>query len=288
MSATEPPLTGAPDTPLDRFELVTRAVSGVVMAAAAVVGVAGGGFWFSAIVAVTAVVALREWHRLINLGPRHGISPELLATGLSVVVAVMLIYVRHAAGLSTLIVAAGGVVAGILALWRKKPILLHMLGAVYIGGPALALVALRQDHEHGGWIVLGVFVAVWAADIGALLLGRLIGGPKLAPALSPSKTWAGFLGGTAMAALAFALYVALLGGSISNALIFGAFLAVIGHGGDLFESWVKRLFRAKNSGGLIPGHGGMLDRIDSLLFAAPVAAGLVFLAHFDPLAGVAL
>jgi phosphatidate cytidylyltransferase len=139
---------------------------------------------------------------------------------------------------------------------------------------------------HGGWIVLGVFIAVWAADIGALFVGRLIGGPKLAPALSPNKTWAGFWGGVIFAGLAETLYVAVLGGPIANALIFGAFLALVGHAGDLFESWVKRRFRAKNSGTMIPGHGGMLDRVDSLLFAAPVAAGLVFLVHFDPVVGV--
>lgn len=286
MSATEPPLARTQNAPLERYELVYRAISGVVMAVAAVAGVYGGGLIYCAIVAVAAIAALREWHRLINGGPRHGVSAEMLATSLSVVVAIGLIYAQHRAGLPTLVVAVGGVFAGIFALFHKKSVPLHMLGAAYIGGPALALVALRQDYVHGGWIVLGVFIAVWAADIGALFFGRLIGGPKLAPALSPSKTWAGFYGGILLATLAEALYVALLGGNIANALIFGAILALVGHMGDLFESWVKRLFRAKNSGGLIPGHGGMLDRIDSLLFAAPVAAGLVFVAHFDPLAGV--
>lgn len=285
MNVHEPPSTSTAAPA--RYELLTRVLSGVVMAVAAITAVVGGGLFFSAFAAVTAVASLREWHRLINnYQPRHGVTPEMVATSLTVVIAVMLIYVQHKAGWPTLIVACGSVVAGILALMQKKPVAFHMAGAAYIGGPALALVAFRQDYAHGGWIVLGVFVVVWATDIGALLFGRLIGGPKLAPALSPAKTWAGFVGGTVMGGLASALYVAILGGPIVNALIFGVFLALIGHGGDLFESWVKRCFRAKNSGGLIPGHGGMLDRIDSLLFAAPVASGLVFLAHFDPLAGV--
>lgn len=286
MSATEPPSITAASARLDRHELIYRAISGVVMAGAAVAGVAGGGLIYCAIVAVTAIAALREWHRLINGGPRHGISAEMVATALPVVVAIGIIYVEHRAGLPTLVVAAGGALAGAFALFHKKSVPLHMLGAAYIGGPALALVALRQDYAQGGWIVLGVFIAVWAADIGALFFGRLIGGPKLAPALSPSKTWAGFFGGILLATLAEGLYVGLLGGALASALIFGAILALFSHAGDLFESWVKRLFRAKNSGGLIPGHGGMLDRIDSLLFAAPVAAGLVFVLHFDPLAGV--
>ncbi|MGQ0741633.1 MAG: phosphatidate cytidylyltransferase [Alphaproteobacteria bacterium] len=286
MSATEPPLVQTRSSSLDRSELLARAVSGVVMAVAAVAGVAGGGVLFSAIAAVTAMAALREWHRLINGGPRHGISPEMLVTVGSVIVAVVLIHVRHEAGLPTLIVGTGGVVAGLIALARKKPAALHMLGAAYIGGPALALVALRHDYEHGGWIVLGVFAAVWAADIGALFFGQLIGGPKLAPVLSPHKTWAGFVGGIAAGAAAEVLYIVLLGGLPGRAFVFGVLLALAGNMGDLFESWIKRMFRAKNSGGLIPGHGGVLDRIDSLLFAAPFASGLVFLLGFDPLVGI--
>jgi phosphatidate cytidylyltransferase len=277
--------TAAP-TP-SRFEWVARAISGVVMAMAAVAGVAGGGLFFTLIIAISAIAGLREWHRLVNGGrPRHGVTPEMIVTSLSVVAGVLFIYFEHSSALPMLILVLGGGFAGILAALRKSPVLLHAVGALYIGGPALALVALRQDHMHGGWIVLGVFIAVWAADIGALFFGRLIGGPKLAPVLSPNKTWAGFWGGVIFAAVAEALYVAVLGGPIVNALIFAAFLAIVGHAGDLFESWVKRRFRAKNSGTMIPGHGGMLDRVDSLLFAAPIAAGLVFLAHFDPVAGV--
>jgi phosphatidate cytidylyltransferase len=277
--------TAAPTS--SRFEWIARAISGVVMAMAAVAGVAGGGWFFTLIIAISAVAGLREWHRLINGGrPRHGVTPETSVTSLSVITGVLFIYFEHSSALPMLILVVGGGLAGIFAALRKSPVLLHAAGALYIGGPALALVALRQDHMHGGWIVLGVFIAVWATDIGALFFGRLIGGPKLAPALSPNKTWTGFWGGVIFAAVAEALYVAVLGGPVVNALIFGAFLAIVGHSGDLFESWVKRRFRAKNSGTMIPGHGGMLDRVDSLLFAAPLAAGLVFLAHFDPVAGV--
>ncbi len=272
-----------------RFEWIARAISGVVMALAAIAGVAGGGLFFPLIIAIAAIAGLREWHRLINGGaPRHGITPEMIATSTAVIAGVLYIYFEHSSALPMLILVLGGGLAGLFAALRNSPVLLHAVGALYIGGPALALVALRQDHAHGGWIVLGLFIAVWAADIGALYIGRLIGGPKLAPALSPNKTWAGFWGGVIAAALGEAIYVAVLGGPIVNALIFGGILALAGHAGDLFESWVKRRFRAKNSGTMIPGHGGMLDRVDSLLFAAPVAAGLAFLAHFDPVAGVTL
>jgi phosphatidate cytidylyltransferase len=128
-------------------------------------------------------------------------------------------------------------------------------------------------------------VAVWAADTAALFVGRMVGGPRLAPVLSPNKTWAGFAGGLVAAALAEAAYFAVVAAYNGTAVtaelgqyaFFGLFLGVMAACGDLFESWVKRQFRAKNTGTLIPGHGGMLDRIDSLLFAAPAAAAFLFI-----------
>jgi phosphatidate cytidylyltransferase len=113
----------------------------------------------------------------------------------------------------------------------------------------------------------------------------MVGGPRLAPALSPNKTWSGFVGGLIAAALAEAAYfavVALYNGTspatdLGGYAMFGLFLGVMAAFGDLFESWVKRQFRAKNTGTLIPGHGGMLERIDSLLFAARAAAAFLFL-----------
>jgi phosphatidate cytidylyltransferase len=135
---------------------------------------------------------------------------------------------------------------------------------------------------QGATLVGGLFVAVWTADTGALLFGRMIGGPKLAPVLSPNKTWAGFLGGTLAAGTAEALYAGILGGNALSGLMLGIFLALVGHCGDLFESWVKRQFHAKNTGHLIPGHGGMLDRIDSILFAAPLYAALVVFVGVHP------
>src|SRR6266446_2649469 len=158
------------------------------------------------------------------------------------------------------------------------------LRAVYVGLSVVALVLLRNE-PRGSAIVGGLFVAVWTADTAALLLGRLIGGPKLAPDLSPNKTWAGFVGGTLAAGAAESIYVFLSGGAVLEGALFGVILALAGHFGDLFESWVKRQFRAKNTGKLIPGHGGMLDRIDSLLFAAPVCTALIYLAGFNPWLG---
>lgn len=151
------------------------------------------------------------------------------------------------------------------------------LGLAYVLVPCLSLIWLRNESEDP-LLVLILFVCIWASDTGAYAAGRLIGGPKLAPKISPNKTWAGLFG--AMAASGAVLVGALFwrstiapdGGMVLVAALLGAGIAVVGQAGDLFESWVKRRFGAKDSGTLIPGHGGALDRLDSMLFVAPAAA----------------
>lgn len=241
---------------------------------------------FPVVIVACALAAVREWHRLVNAGR---MAREMIPTALALAGAAGLAYLKGTPGPALLVIAFGGALAAASAALRRGATLWaipwHGFGAPYIGLTVLALVILRGE-PRGAAIVGALFVAVWAADTGALAFGRAIGGPKLAPGLSPNKTWAGFLGGTAVAALAESLYVFLLDGSAGKAAMFGAVLAVAGHVGDLFESWVKRQFRAKNTGRLIPGHGGMLDRIDSLLFAAPVCAALIYYdAAFNPLLG---
>ena len=265
-----------------RFELPARAMSGIVMGAAAVGALAAGGILFGCFVAIAAIAALREWHRLVNGGR---FAREMLPTSLAVIGAISLIRLDAGLGIAVtaILLGAGGaaLVSALRSGAQRWPIPWHAFGAVYIGLPVLALVLLR-DAPRGAAIVGALFVAVWTTDTGALLFGRLIGGPKLAPGLSPNKTWAGFLGGTIAAAVAETIYTWVIGGSTLRAIMLGVLLALASHCGDLFESWVKRQFRAKNTGSLIPGHGGMLDRIDSVLFAAPACAGLLLFSELNP------
>lgn len=123
-------------------------------------------------------------------------------------------------------------------------------------------------------------------DTGALIVGNLVGGARLWPSLSPNKTWAGTVGGIVAAAAAEAAFVTLVGGHALIGVLLGSGIAVVAHCGDLFESWVKRVFRRKDSGSMIPGHGGVLDRIDSTLSTAPCLAALVLIAGINPLLGV--
>jgi phosphatidate cytidylyltransferase len=268
-----------------RFELPARAASGLVMAAAAISSVLAGGLFFAVIVALGGAAALREWHRLVNLGR---MARETIPTVLALIAVISLALMPGGMPAAWAAMALGAVGAAALYLMRRAgklwPVPWHAFGAFYVGVPALALIVLRQA-PHGAVLIGALFVAVWMSDICALFAGRLIGGPKLAAALSPNKTWAGFFGGLLGAAAGEALYILFVGGAVPQGVLFGIIVAFAGVWGDLFESWVKRQFQAKDSGRLIPGHGGMLDRIDSLLFAAPVCAVLILLLGFNPLTG---
>ena len=279
MTGSQPSL---PNSTASRIELPARAASAVVMGVAAVGAVFTGGLLFATIVAACAIAALREWHRLINGGR---LAREMIFTSLAVVAAVLLVPLEGGLRIALIAIGLGAGCAALSAALRRGaalwPIPWHGFGAIYIGLSVVALALLRSE-PRGSAIVGGLFVAVWTADTAALLVGRLIGGPKLAPDLSPNKTWAGFVGGTLAAAAAEAAYVYFVGGAVLEGAFFGMFLALAGHLGDLFESWVKRQFRAKNTGNLIPGHGGMLDRIDSLLFAAPTCVALIYFVGFNP------
>ena len=160
---------------------------------------------------------------------------------------------------------------------RRRPLWLAA-GFVYIAVPCIALSWLRATPETGLAIILWLLAVVWATDIGAYFAGRGIGGPKLAPRISPKKTWAGLAGGMIAAGAVGAVTAAVLELPGTLGLIaFSMALAVVAQGGDLVESAVKRHFKVKDSGTIIPGHGGLLDRLDGLLTAAPAVAAVALM-----------
>jgi phosphatidate cytidylyltransferase len=143
-----------------------------------------------------------------------------------------------------------------------------VFGLPYIASFALALLSLRATPDTGMVLVFYLLAVVWGADIGGYIAGRLIGGPKLAPAISPNKTWAGFFGGIVLATVCGGSVMLAFGARNAWAGLLLAFgLAVVSQLGDLFESWVKRRADVRQSSNLIPGHGGVLDRIDGLIVA---------------------
>jgi len=180
-------------------------------------------------------------------------------------------------GLALLPVALGGpAVWWFAARDRGKPAVSLAAGVAYIGTACVSLLWLRADAASGLSNVLLLLLIVWASDIGAYLVGRLVGGPRLAPMISPGKTWSGAVGGLLAAALVGG--IAAVGfeqaGLFWRIVLFATGLGIVAQAGDLAESAIKRRFGVKDSGWLIPGHGGLFDRLDAVLAAAPVAAAL--------------
>ena len=167
-------------------------------------------------------------------------------------------------------------------LWRLRPAphaaLKLAAGWLYVVAGAGALYWLRSDSVAGLIDVLFLLVVVWSSDIGAYLAGRLIGGPKLAPTISPGKTWSGAAGGLVGAMLVGLLVSRVAApGPVLHALVVAGGLSVASQLGDLLESALKRHYGVKDSSRLIPGHGGLFDRLDGVLAAAPAAALLAVL-----------
>ncbi len=190
-----------------------------------------------------------------------------------VLIAVTIAAVFHGGYYFAILVAAGA--TAVFYEWTRVT---RGWGASwYVGGflytliAALALLWIRDRADNGVALVMWVFLIVWATDVGAYFAGRAIGGPKLAPVISPKKTWAGFYGGVAAATVLGTSWVYLTGLGTTYLLLAPLFSAAA-QGGDLFESWMKRRAGVKDSGSMLPGHGGVFDRLDGLLPVAVLTA----------------
>lgn len=263
------------------WDWVTRPLFGFALIAVVVAALYYGAPYVALAGAIAGIAGAREWHRLVG---ERVYGPCFLLACITLLAALGATVAFPTRPYAWEILGSGAVLVGALAAIRGQFVFWHGFGPVYLGLAMLALVVLR-GQPNGAWIIAGMFIAIWATDTGALFTGNLIGGPRLWPSVSPSKTWAGTFGGIVIAAVSEAIYVKLLGGSPVFAGLFGAGIAIVSVLGDLFESWVKRVFQRKDSGGMIPGHGGMLDRIDSTLAVAPVLTALVIFAGLKPLFG---
>jgi phosphatidate cytidylyltransferase len=246
-------------------ELRLRIVSGVILGVMVLAVTWAGGIWFRSLATIIMVLMHYEFSSMSGAPVKAPLANAIgwlavLAAGVFILTSVptmALAAIVIGAGASAFIGARHG--AG---LWSATAV-------VYAGFSGLALAEIRGDGLFGLFAMLFVIAIVWSTDILAYFCGRSLGGPKLAPRISPGKTWSGALFGAA-AGVAAGLGVALAirqGGGWSVPFIALA-LSVASQMGDLFESWVKRRFGAKDSSHLIPGHGGVMDRVDGLVFAA--------------------
>ncbi len=260
-------------------DLKVRVLSAIVLAPVALGATWVGGWLFAVLLAAAALIMAQELTRLLYALSGAGSvgTREAVGLGLTALVAIAL----ATAGLPAGALAAGGAALGFALAgrsWSGRSLLPALVAYPYLVLPLVALIWLRNDPAWGLAAVLWVLATVWAIDICAYFAGRLIGGPKLAPRISPKKTWAGLLGGMAGAAAVGVVTSLWIGiGSPALLALVGIGMAVVEQAGDFLESALKRRAGVKDSGSLIPGHGGILDRVDGLVTVAAGAALLALL-----------
>lgn len=229
------------------------------------------GTWLFAIIAAFGGVLLYfEWDRMC----RNGTMDLPFLIGCLSVPAVAVLGVLGLFQWAFIVLV--GVAMAILALrFSDDSRIWSAAGLLYAGLPVIGIIALRASSESGFFAVGWVLTTVWASDIGAYAAGRTLGGPKLWPRISPMKTWSGALGGLGGAMLWSYFYFLVFGFAWTSGIVVSALIvALVAQLGDLFESWLKRHFGVKDSGGLFPGHGGIMDRGDSIVPATLFVAAL--------------
>lgn len=252
-----------------RDALGPRVLSGVVLAAVALLATHIGGVAFQVVVASAALLLVWEWDRLVG-GSGFGLVPAVLAVfGMAALVAMN----AGAIVVTAFMVIAGAVLAALIAWWTRRSWAWAVAGSTLVAVAAVAAVWLRAEPESGRIVVLWLFAVIWSTDSGAYSAGRIVGGPPLAPRVSPRKTWAGLIGGTAAGSMIGAGFAAVSGvGPFWALIVLSSCVSLVGQGGDLLISRIKRHFHVKDTGRLIPGHGGILDRLDSTVASLPVVA----------------
>jgi phosphatidate cytidylyltransferase len=249
-------------------EVFRRLVSAFILAAIALGAVIASPWSFLILVFAASLVLAWEWGRLTRGTSFDGAAFVQAA----IVGAVATFGSLQRPDLAILLLAAASVTMALGSFASTRPGW-AVAGLIYAALPAWALMWLRSDPEHGAAAVLYLFAVAWTTDTASYAGGRSLGGPKLAPHISPKKTWSGFIVGILVSALVGYTFALVLGGTNPwDLALIGVVLALACQGGDLVESAVKRHFGAKDMSNIIPGHGGLFDRIDSLLFASVLAA----------------
>ncbi len=266
--ASDPGNAGSPAS-APSHNLALRIASALVLAPLAI-AVAWLGDWpFAVFWAIAAIAVLWEWLTLVA-GPRY---PLMVASSAGAIAVAALVGWRHRPIMAILLIGLGALAATIFAPRERRFWITAGIG--YAGCMLLAPILLRADTAYGFSAMLLLFAVVWSTDVFAYFAGRAIGGPKLAPRISPKKTWSGAIAGTVGAILVAVAVAGLLGTLDTGTIaVVALLLSIMAQLGDLFESWIKRRFGTKDASHLIPGHGGVMDRLDGF-WAAAVAGCLV-------------
>ncbi|WP_319796513.1 phosphatidate cytidylyltransferase [Nitrobacter sp.] len=260
----------APAAAGESRNLRTRIIAALVLAPAAIgIAWAGGPLWIG-LVTLAAIGMYVEWLTIVGAAREK----QIVAAGIAALILSGLSLALGYGAFSLVVLVIG---AATVAAVSRRLRLWSVAGFCYAAAAAFASAQVRLDEAYGFVALIFVMLVVWAADIGGYFAGRGIGGPKLWPRVSPKKTWAGAIGGFAGGLVVAAGFAAVGIGKLTPLLLLAAFLSVVSQSGDLFESAVKRRFGVKDSSQIIPGHGGLLDRLDGFVAAIVVAALFGFL-----------
>ncbi|MES2600072.1 MAG: phosphatidate cytidylyltransferase [Pseudomonadota bacterium] len=247
-----------------------RVVAALVMAPLTIAIAWIGGWPWACIVIAAAALLYFEWLMIVGASSNR----FAVVAGIAALAVAGVCLMMRRTDLALGIVAVGIVLAAVAARGQRGWV---ASGLVYAAAALIAAIVVRRDAEFGFVALMFVLLVVWVTDIGGYFAGRGIGGPKLWPRVSPKKTWAGAIGGLVLS-LVIAAAFALLGfGAMLPLLLLGAVLSIVSQLGDLFESAIKRRFDVKDSSHIIPGHGGLLDRLDGFVAAIVFAALIGFM-----------
>ncbi|MCR9139496.1 MAG: phosphatidate cytidylyltransferase [Alphaproteobacteria bacterium] len=263
-------------------EVRVRTISGVTLGIFVIVLTWFGGLGFRVLSIAIMVLVFFEWFRIVQT---QSLSRRVWIIGSLTIALVGLCILAEFALPALALATAGAAITGIVRHYEARD-QWPSAGLIYAGYFGVAFSELRDSGEYGFAVMIFLFAIIWSTDIFAFFGGRSLGGPKLAPAISPKKTWSGFLSGLIGGVIAGLIAASIF---VTPHYLWIAFLSIVlslsGQAGDLFESALKRRFQVKDSGDLIPGHGGVLDRVDSMIFAAFAAYVIGIAMHGDGIDG---
>ena len=265
------------ENPPKKNNLVLRVISALVMLPAAIYLILTGGLPFFILINFLTILILMEWNG-ITTG-----KPFSLVVAIQILCAILIMLQINFASPYIELAFASSVVSVIaVAYLAKVKIKWAITGFLYALLPSASFLIINETG--GGYVILWMMIVIWSMDTGAYFVGKSVGGPKMSPKISPNKTWSGLIGGAITAMLMSAIYMIIVENQnvklfedVTILLFLSGVLAILSQIGDLAESAVKRKFNIKDSGSIIPGHGGVMDRLDGILFVAPAVVLLVFM-----------
>ena len=251
-----------------RRELKRRVLTAAILAPLALAIAWFGGILFQLLLLASSLIIFLEWRRIVG-HPAWAIDSYLPVAILLLVCAALVV---GGGAWATAVLIVGIMIAAVVSHLRGRGPWLA-LGGLYAGAFFLGMTAVRGDGAAGATAILWLLLLVWATDTAAYFVGRRVGGPKLWPRVSPSKTWSGAFGGLGgSVVIAIGVWAIGQAGPLFPFVVLTIVIAIVSIGGDLMESAVKRRFKVKDASRLIPGHGGLMDRVDSLIAASLVCA----------------